>query len=39
MKPDFSKIEYRLPKPRPDASQPGDTAVWNTAERIAVKPR
>jgi methylmalonyl-CoA mutase len=39
MRPDFSKIEYRLPKPRPDASRPVETAVWNTAERIAVKPR
>ncbi len=37
MKPDFTKIEYKL-RPRPET--PEDSApAWMTAERIPVKPR
>ena len=38
MKPDFSKIEYKLQSRNPDPAAPAESApVWNTAEHIPVK--
>ena len=39
MRPDFSRIEYKLRAPKPDpAGPPEDAPVWRTAEHIPVKP-
>src|SRR5947209_1437621 len=38
MRPDFSRIEYRLPQPgEAQAGPPEDARVWQTAEHIPVK--
>src|SRR4051795_3610665 len=38
MRPDFSKIEYKLRPQKADPASPGDNLpVWKTAEQIPVK--